>query len=139
MYIVKRKVDDFLYEELTYKIRGCFFRVYNELGYGHKESVYQLALAEEFTNSNIKFEREKSLNIKYENKKVGTYKPDFIVERKVIIEIKAVEFVPKDFEKQLTYYLKGTDYKLGFLVNFGSPKLDIRRRVWTPSYQRQSA
>ena len=61
------------------------------------------------------------------------------IDNKIIVEIKAVSFMPKDYETQLTYYLKGTNYKLGFLINFGSKKLNIKRRVWTPNYQRQSA
>ena len=127
---------DFLYEDLSYKIRGCIFKVYNTLGFGHKESVYQEALASEFKNAGISFEKEKTISIIYGNKKIGLYKPDFVVDGKIIIEIKAVPMVPKSFETQLTYYLKSTDFKLGFLINFGGKKLDIRRRVWTPNYQR---
>lgn len=126
-------MDDFLYEDLSYKIRGCVFKVYNVLGFGHKEMVYQKALAVELEKAGISFEREKILPVIYEGKKVGTYKPDFVVEDKVLIELKAVPLMPKDFEIQLTYYLKGTNYKLGFLINFGSKRLDIRRRVWSIS------
>ena len=135
----KQKVDDFLYEDLSYKIRGSAFKVYNTLGFGHKESIYQKALALELNKNSISFVQEKVLSVVYNNKKVGNYQPDFIVDDKIIIEIKAVPFMPKSYETQLTYYLKGTNYKLGFLINFGSQKLDIRRRVWTPNYQRQSA
>lgn len=132
----KRKVDDFLYGDLSYKIRGCAFKVYNTLGFGHKENIYQKALEDEFKKSEINFEKEKALPIIYNGKKIGTYKPDFIVGNKIIIEIKAVPLMPKDYETQLTYYLRSTNYKLGFLINFGNKKLDIRRRVWTPYYQR---
>jgi len=132
-------VDDFLYEDLSYKVRGCVFKVYNTLGFGHKENIYQRALEVEFKNSEINFEKEKVLPVIYNGKKIGVYKPDFIVGNKIIIEIKAVPFMPNDYETQLTHYLKGTNYKLGFLINFGSKKLNIKRRVWTPNYQRQSA
>jgi len=132
MRMQRNKVQDFLYEDLSYKIRGCAFRIYNVLGFGHKEVVYQKALAIEFERASIPFEREKILPVIYESKKVGIYKPDFVVEDKVLIELKAVPFVPKDFEVQLTYYLKSTNYKLGFLINFGAKRFDIRRRVWTP-------
>src|SRR3989338_3976004 len=138
MHMPRNKVQDFLYEDLSYAIRGCAFRIYNVLGFGHKETVYQKALGIEFERAGILFEREKILPVVYESKKVGIYKPDFVVEDKVLIELKAVPFVPKDFEVQLTYYLKSTNYKLGFLINFGSKRLDIRRRVWTPD-QRSSA
>ena len=128
----KRKVADFLYEDLSYQIRGCVFSVYNTLGFGHKENVYQKAFAFELQKNSIPFEREKSLAITYEGKPVGTYRPDFVIDGKILIELKAVPFMPKDHEVQLTYYLKGTDYKLGFLINFGAKRVDIRRRVWTP-------
>ena len=128
----QRKVPDFLHEDLSYKIRGCAFAVYNVLGFGHKEGVYQKALVLEFKKKNIPFEREKTITIRYEKERVGTYRPDFVVDGKILIELKAVPFMPKDYETQLTYYLKGSDFSLGFLINFGSTKLDIRRRVWTP-------
>jgi GxxExxY protein len=124
-----------LYEDLSYKIRGCAFEVYNNLGFGHKESVYQKALALEFKNKDIKFTAEESLPIIYQGEKIGLYRPDFIVDKKIIVELKAVPFMPKSYETQLTYYLKGTNYELGFIINFGAPKLDIRRKIWTPSYK----
>ena len=123
-----------LYEDLSYKIRGCAFDVYNKLGFGHKENIYQKALALEFKNKNLDFTAEESLPIIYQNEKIGTYRPDFIVDKKIIIELKAVPFMPESYETQLTYYLKGTNYELGFIINFGGTKLDIRRRIWTPSY-----
>lgn len=122
-----------LYEDLTYKIRRAVFDVYNTLGYGHKENVYQKALAKELKDLKINYEQEKSLPVKYKQEKVGNYRPDFIVDNKVIIEIKAANFTPKDAVKQLTYYLKGTGYKLGLLVNFGMPRLYIKRVIWTPN------
>lgn len=120
-----------LYGDLTYKIRGCIFNVYNELGYGHKENVYQKALSEEFKESGISYNKEKGVSVKYKNIHVGNYRPDFVVENKIIIELKAVEFMPKSFESQIVNYLKSTDYELGMLVNFGAPQLIIKRLVWT--------
>ncbi|MBU1180492.1 GxxExxY protein [Patescibacteria group bacterium] len=124
-----------LYEEETYKIRGSIFNVYNTLGFGHKEDVYQKALSIEFKKNNIKFEEQKSLNIIYNSEKVGNYRPDFIADDKIIIEIKATEFTLDKFKKQLKYYLSGTNYQLGLLVNFGSSKLEIHRIIWTPHYK----
>ncbi len=124
-----RKVSNFLYEDLSYKVRGAIFNVYNTLGFGHKEGVYQKALALEFEKQRIPFVQEKRLSVVYEGKKVGFYQPDFVVDGKIIIELKAVEFLPRRSMVQLTYYLKGTNHRLGFLVNFGSSKLDIRRRI----------
>jgi len=135
--MIKRKVADFLYEGLSYNLRGCAFKVYNNLGFGHKENVYQEALSSELKKAGINFEREKGLPIIYENKKIGLYKPDFIIDKKIIIEIKAVPVMLKNYETQLTYYLKSTNFKLGFLINFGSHRLDIRRRIWSPFYNHQ--
>lgn len=120
-----------LYGDLTYKIRGAMFAVHKALGSGHKEIVYQMALAREFQLANIPFVIEKILDIIYRDKKVGTYRPDFVVDDKVIIELKAVSFLTRDTEVQMSYYLRGSNYSLGLLVNFGSRRLEIRRRIYT--------
>ena len=93
-----KKVDNFLYEDLSYKIRGCVFTVYNNLGFGHKEDIYQKALALEFKNANVNFTEQTNLPIIYQDKKIGMYKPDFIIDGKIILEIKAVPFMPKSYE-----------------------------------------
>jgi len=126
----KHLVDNLLYEDLTYRLRGIFFKVYNTLGFGHRESVYQHALAIEFKKQRISFKEEPRLGVVYDGTKVGTYSPDFLIDDKIILEIKSVEFLTKDMEKQLIYYLKSTGYKLGLLVNFGTSKLEIKRKIW---------
>jgi len=125
----ENKVENFLDEDLSYKIRGACFAVYNNLGGGHKELVYQKALGIELNKIGIKYEREKTLAVYYENEKIGVYRPDFVINGKIIIEIKAVDFIVKDYETQLLNYLKSTKLSLGFLVNFGPTKIEIRRRV----------
>jgi GxxExxY protein len=127
----KRINTDLLYADLTYKIRGALFTVYNELGYGHKESVYQSALISELQSAKIPFEKEKSLDVFYKNDIVGNYRPDIVVDDKIIIELKAVEYMPNNYENQILHYLKTTGYSVGLLVNFGTPKLYIKRLVWT--------
>ncbi|MBI3319014.1 MAG: GxxExxY protein [Candidatus Omnitrophica bacterium] len=138
----------YLYQDLTYQIRGACYEVYNTLGPGFKEEVYHRALAEECKLRRIPFTEKPRLALTYKGKAVGVYEPDFIIENKVILEIKAVPQMPTVFEAQLYYYLKGTEYRLGLLVNFGAAKLDIRRRIFDtarisghprPSYQRASA
>ncbi len=119
-----------LYEELTYKIRGAFFNVYNKLGPGHKETIYQKALEEEFSNLNLNYEKEKSIEVLYNETKIGIYKPDFIIENKIIIELKATPFIGKLEEKQTWHYLKGSNYRLALLVNFGGKKLQIKRLIY---------
>jgi len=126
----KRKVSDLIYRDLAYKIVGCFYNVYNELGPGFKEAVYHKALAIEFDIQGIPWEGEKRIAIKYKNKNAGYYTPDFVIDGKIVVEIKAVDNMPDLYETQLYYYLKGTTYKLGYLINFGSSKIDIRRRIY---------
>ena len=126
----KRLVKNFLYPELTYRIRGATYKVHQALGSGHKESVYHKALAKEFELSNIHFKTEVTLPVIYEGEKVGTYRPDFIVDDKVLIELKAVPIMPIQAEQQLSYYLRGTEYKIGLLVNFGASSLVIKRKIW---------
>ena len=126
-----------IYADLTYKVRGAIFEVYNTLGHGHKEDIYQKSLAKEFEKRQIPFEREVSLQVKYKDEKVGNYRPDFVIDGKIIIELKAVDFMPKSHEEQLIHYLKTTGFEIGLLVNFGSPKLFIKRLIWTD--QRKSA
>ncbi len=119
-----------LYKELSYKIVGCIYEVYNKIGSGFKESIYQNSLNIEFKRKNINFENQPRLPIFYKDKRVGFYVPDFVVDDKIIIELKSVEFMPKIHESQLYNYLKGTKYKLGYIINFGSSKIDIRRRIY---------
>lgn len=109
------------------------FKVYNTLGFGHKEGVYHKALAIEFKKNNVPYKEEVPIDVKYDNEKVGIYRPDFVVDDKILIEIKSVEFMTRDPEVQMMYYLKGTNYRLGLLINFGSNRLDIRRKIWSGS------
>jgi len=122
--------QDLLYKDLADKIVGCFYEAYNTLGPAHEEQIHQKALVLEFKSKEIFFNDKKRLKIKYKGEEIGIYQPDFIIEDKIIIEIKSLPFLPMVSEKQLYYYLRGTDYKLGYLVNFGTEKLDIRRRIY---------
>lgn len=124
------KKGDYLYKELTYKIRGALFEVYNTLGPGFKEIVYQRALAKEFQLQGILYEEKKKIPVIYKGEKVAVYEPDFIVDGKIIIEIKAEPQLNKINLVQLYYYLKGTEYKVGLIVNFGGTELEIKRRVF---------
>ena len=136
-YMSKKLVKDFLYGDLTYKIRGAMYKVHKTLGSGHKETVYHKALIAEFELQKLSYKTEKTMPVVYEGTKVGNYKPDFIVDDKVLIELKAVPFLPIQAERQLSYYLRGTQYRLGLLVNFGSDSLVIKRKVWDKGRQRQ--
>jgi GxxExxY protein len=118
-----------LYEDLTYKIRGAVFNVKKRLGLGHKEIIYQKALVEEFKKTNLSIEREKTIDIKYDDKKIGTYRPDFIIENKIILELKALPSVGKFEKQQVWHYLKGSTYKLALLINFGRDDIVIERFI----------
>jgi len=128
--MLNKLVGNFLYGDLTYRIRGAMFKVHRTLGSGHKEGVYHKALAKEFRLQNIPFKTEVTLSVVYEGEKVGNYRPDFIVDEKVLIELKALPLLPIQAERQLSYYLRGTDYRLGLLVNFGANSLIIKRKIW---------
>lgn len=123
----ERKVDDFLYENDSYKIRGSFFSVYNSLGGGIREKTIENALCKELKDLNFIIEKQKRIPIRYKNEEIGYYIPDLIINHKIIVEIKSKPFLTEQDKKQFWSYLKGTGYKLGFLVNFSNEKLEIRR------------
>ena len=120
-----------LYSELSYKIRGACFELRKELGWGHKEVIYQRGLEQKLIQLGLNCDRERQLPVKVDGKKVGVYIPDLVVEEKIMIEIKAKEFVNKYDITQFWQYLRISSFKLGFLINFGSQKdLEIIRRVY---------
>ncbi|MBU3968927.1 GxxExxY protein [Patescibacteria group bacterium] len=122
--------DIFLYKDLSYTLRNIAFTIHNQLGCGHKESIYQNAFEEELKKRNIYFEKEKRIDIFYNKKKIGIYQPDFIVENKVVVELKALPFIGKREETQIWNYLKGSTYSLVLLINFGAEKVEIKRIVY---------
>lgn len=127
----KTETDELLFADLTYKIRGAVFAIYNTLGFGHKEQVYQKALEKELKELSIPFKKEKNLKVKYKNEVVGVYRPDFVIDGKVILELKSLTNLPNSVDTQLLHYLKTTGFSLGLLINFGAPKLFIKRLIWT--------
>lgn len=117
-----------LYKELTDKILRAAYTVHNELGCGFLEKVYQEALAIKMSEMDIPFEREKRIAISYHGHQLACdYIADFVVDDKVILELKAVSALEKIHEAQLINYLKATGIKVGFLMNFGTLKLDFKR------------
>jgi GxxExxY protein len=121
------EIKEFLYKDLTYKILGCCFEVYNELGYGFLEKVYQKALFEELRLKSIKAKMEKPITVYYKEINVGDYKADILVEDKIILELKAEKTYNKIHEAQLINYLKATSIKVGYLINFGQKKVAFER------------
>lgn len=116
--------------ELTGKIIEAFYNVYNELGYGFLETVYANALKEEFLKLGLKAINEKPIKVYYNNKVIGEYYSDFLVDGEVVIEIKAIKELKKIDEVQIINYLKSTDKEIGLLVNFG-PELEVKRKIFS--------
>lgn len=124
-------MTDILYKEESYKIRGAAFDIYKKFRNRHKEIIYQRSLVEYLENQGLEATSQYQIPIFYHGKKVGTYTPDIVVENKIIIEIKAKPFLHRDDILQFWYYLKSSDFKVGYLINFGTPNgVQIIRRVY---------
>jgi len=148
----KKILKDFLYEKESYLIRGAAFEVWKTFKGIFKEKIVVNALKRELENRGLKVESQKRINIFYKGEKVGIYIPDQIINDSILIEVKVKPYLTKEDERQFWYYLRGSSYKLGFLINFGSQKLEIKRRIYEKArekyktisvvqrtYQRQSA
>lgn len=117
------------YADLTKKIIGAFYQVYNALGYGFSEKVYQNALVSELIKLGFQIEQQKQILVYYGGQAVGEYFADIVVNNVVIIELKAVRNLLDEHEAQLLNYLKATTIEVGLLFNFG-PKAEIKRKVY---------
>ncbi len=122
--------EDYLYSELTELIIKCFYKVYNKLGYGFLEKVYENAFKIELENSGLSVERQLPIKVYYERQIVGDYFADLVVENKIILELKAAESLCEEHEFQLINYLKATNLEVGLLLNFGK-KPEVKRKIFT--------
>ena len=120
---------EIIFKELSFAIVVAAMEVHNQLGPAFLEAVYQKALAYEFTYRNIPFEEQKLLPVHYKGQLVGEYKADFVVEGKIIIEIKSVSALAKAYEAQALHYLAATGLQLAIILNFGAPSLQYKRIV----------
>jgi len=127
MIITDKKM---IHSDITERIIKCFYEVYNILGYGFLEKVYESSLYNELVNCGLFCERQKKIDVFYKGKLVGEYYADIIVEEKVIIELKAAETICEEHEFQLINYLKATNIEVGLLFNFGK-KPEIKRKIFT--------
>ena len=116
-----------LHEETTHKILEVCFEVSNELGSGFLESIYQNALLIAFQDKGIKVIPQYPLRVLFRNQEVGNFYADFLVEDKIILEIKAVTALAPEHQAQVINYLKATRIEVGLLVNFGKPKMEYKR------------
>ncbi len=120
---------ELLHKELTDEIIKTFYDVYNELGYGFLEKVYQNSLYIELKARGFRVEAQKQIKVHYKGKEVGEYYADLIVNDLIILELKAAEALAKEHEWQLINYLRGTNIEVGLLLNFGV-KPEFRRKVF---------
>lgn len=122
---VKRK--DLLYPNLSYKVVGVLFEVYKELGSGYKEKYYQRAVSKELRNKKIKFEEQISIPLEYKGDKIGKAVADFLIEDKIVLEIKRKGIFSYRNIDQVVSYLKAFNLKLGILANFTSEGVKYKR------------
>jgi len=119
-----------VHEEITKAIIGAAFEVYNVLGYGFLEKVYQRALQAELLHNGHEAEIETTLEVKFKNVIVGNYFADLFVDKKVIVELKVAKWYDKKDEAQLLNELKASGINVGLLINFGKNKVEFKRFVY---------
>ncbi len=123
---------ELLHKELTESIIKVFYDVYNELGFGFLEKVYQNSLYLELKARGFEVEAQKQIKVHFKGFEVGEYYADLLVNNTIILELKAVEAIVPEFEHQLINYLRGTDKEVGLLLNFGL-KPEFRRKIFENS------
>ncbi|HLR37905.1 MAG TPA: GxxExxY protein [Chitinophagaceae bacterium] len=121
---------DYLHRDITETIIKSFYKVYNTLGYGFLEKVYENAMFLELREREMFVEKQKRIQVHYREEIIGDYYADLIVNEKVIIELKAAETLCKEHEFQLINYLKATDIEIGLLLNFGKEP-ELRRKIFS--------
>ena len=115
-------------EDITHKIIGCAYKVYNQLGFGFLESVYKKAMIIELQKQNFQIEEEKPLKVYYDNKIVGEFYVDLFIEEEIVVELKSVQNLNKEHEVQLVNYLNGMKKEIGLLINFGPSSVEVKRK-----------
>lgn len=121
--------EKFLYKDLSFKIIGAAMEVHRVLGPGFLESVYEQALTHEFELKDIAYQRQALLAVHYKAIIAGEFRADFLVDDKIVVELKATKGLTEIDEAQLLNYLKGTGYRVGLLLNFGTSSLEHKRRI----------
>ncbi len=117
-------------EMISHRVIRCAFEVSNTLGAGFLEQVYERALCIELRKNGLAFRTQQPVTVKYKGFDVGRYVVDVIVEDKLLLELKALGSIGSSHEAQVMNYLRATGLSVGLLLNFGQPKLGIRRLVW---------
>lgn len=122
--------NDLLHKEITDLIINAFYKVYNELGFGFLEKVYENAMVVELNSIGLKFQQQVCMKVYYKGQVVGFYIADLLVESKIIVELKAAESIAFEHECQLINYLKASEVSVGLLLNFGK-KPSFKRKIFT--------
>lgn len=128
---------ELLHKDLSEKIIKCYYKVYNTLGYGFLEKVYENALAIELTKSGLNIQKQQPISVYYDGELVGEYFSDIIVNDIVIIELKASAVLKEENEAQLLNYLRATKIELGFLFNFGT-EAEYKRKIYMNKYKHKN-
>lgn len=126
---VELKRKDLIYPELSYQIIGILFDVWTKMGWGHKEGFYQKAAASAFKNVGLEFKAQLPVKVYYEKEPVGIYYFDFLIENKVVIELKVRNYFSKEDIEQLYSYLKAKGFKLGLIVHFTRTGVKFKRVI----------
>ena len=119
------------HEELTEKIIGCAYTVYNKMGFGFLESVYEQCLLIELKKAGLQVESQSPINVFYDDELVGEFFADVIVEDTIILELKSARRIAQAHEVQIVNYLTATQKEVGLILNFGPEKVDVKRKVRT--------
>ena len=117
------------HEELTRQVIGCAYRVYNTMGHGFLESVYESCMLIELRALGLDVRNQYPIKVRYQGHEVGAFEADLLVNGVVIVELKAVRTVLLVHEVQLVNYLKGTGIDVGLLINFGEQRVEVRRKL----------
>jgi len=117
------------HKELTEQVISAFYNIYNALGHGFLERVYENAMVIELTDRGVEVIQQSPIQVYYKDEIIGEYFADLLIENKVIVELKASKTLVIEHEAQLLNYLKASKYEVGLLLNFG-PKPEIKRKVF---------
>jgi GxxExxY protein len=120
-------------QDITHKIIGAAYQVFNKLGFGFLESVYKNAMIIELHKTDLKVEEEKPLKVHYDDHVVGDFYVDLYVEDEIVVELKSVQRLAKEHEVQLVNYLNGIKKDVGMLINFGPSGVQVKRKYRRPN------
>ena len=121
------------HHDVTHKIIGSAYKVYNELGFGFLESVYKKAMVIELAKNDFTVSEEMPLQVYYDGQVVGNFYVDLFVEESILVELKSVQNLAKEHEVQLVNYLNGINQDIGLLINFGPTGVEIKRKYRKPT------